>query len=325
MKAKSTQYRVARLKLYAVLPLLLLTVLRIGAVDLLQRYPTSLTSGVLEGNQARPWQFMPADIFHLSRFHYELGDRLKVETGPAALGIGHCADGAVCAMIIPVDGGTLTGAGTISNEPIAHIWLRFHPAEINRLFPPDTVATAAETAVISQMRSIIAGKFRGSYHAGMNAMIPEPKDLTIDIDSKSGLRRFFMVDTQARTAQYVSGFEHQLVRLAAGSRIASPAPKVIATKPADGATDVDPLLHEITVTFDQDMAPGCSWTGGGHEYPPSPEGTKPEWRGLRTCVLPVKLEPGHQYRVGINSPSYRNFRSVAGQPADPSSLTFTTK
>jgi hypothetical protein len=88
---------------------------------------------------------------------------------------------------------------------------------------------------------------------------------------------------------------------------------------------VDPGLSEITVTFDQDMGEGFSWTGGGPEYPASPEGTQAQWRGKRTCVLPVKLQPAHHYRVGINSPSYRNFRSAGGESAQPSSISFTTK
>ncbi len=91
------------------------------------------------------------------------------------------------------------------------------------------------------------------------------------------------------------------------------APNIVATSPAVGATDVDPGLKEITVTFDQDMGKGYSWTGGGPDYPPTPEGQKAQWRDKRTCVLPVKLEAGHYYRVGINSSSYRNFRSADGR------------
>ena len=68
-----------------------------------------------------------------------------------------------------------------------------------------------------------------------------------------------------------------------------------------------PRSTEITVTFDQEMGGGMSWTGGGPEFPPSPEGQKAQWRDKRTCVLPVKLEAGHFYRVGINSTSYQNF------------------
>ena len=103
------------------------------------------------------------------------------------------------------------------------------------------------------------------------------------------------------------------------------APNIVATSPAVGATDVDPGLKEITVTFDQDMGKGFSWTGGGPDYPPTPEGQKAQWRDKRTCVLPVKLEAGHYYRVGINSTSYRNFRSEAGVSAEPSAIYFTTQ
>jgi beta-lactamase regulating signal transducer with metallopeptidase domain len=103
------------------------------------------------------------------------------------------------------------------------------------------------------------------------------------------------------------------------------APDIVATSPAVGATDVDPGLKEITVTFDQDMGGGFSWTGGGPDYPPTPEGQKVQWRDKRTCVLPVKLEAGHYYRVGINSMSYRAFRSAAGVSAVPSAIYFTTQ
>ena len=111
---------------------------------------------------------------------------------------------------------------------------------------------------------------------------------------------------------------------AAAAASAGP-PDIVATSPAVGATDVDPGLKELTVTFDQDMGKGFSWTGGGPDYPPIPEGQKPQWRDKRTCVLPVKLEAGHYYRVGINSTSYRNFRSAAGVPAEPSAIYFTTQ
>ena len=110
----------------------------------------------------------------------------------------------------------------------------------------------------------------------------------------------------------------------AGSNAQAP-PRIIATSPAVGAKNVDPELTEITVTFDQDMGGGMSWTGGGPEFPPSPEGQKAQWRDKRTCVLPVKLQSGHYYRVGINSTSYQNFSSEHGIAAKPSAIYFTTQ
>jgi beta-lactamase regulating signal transducer with metallopeptidase domain len=102
-------------------------------------------------------------------------------------------------------------------------------------------------------------------------------------------------------------------------------PQIASTTPAVGATEVDPALTEIIVTFDRDMGGGFSWTGGGPDYPPTPAGQKAIWRDKRTCVLPVKLEAGRYYRVGINSTSYQNFRSAAGTPARPSAVYFTTR
>jgi hypothetical protein len=102
------------------------------------------------------------------------------------------------------------------------------------------------------------------------------------------------------------------------------APQIVSASPARGASDVDPALKEVAVTFDQDMEEGMSWTGGGSEFPPIPEGKQAHWRDKRTCVLPVKLQGGHHYRVGINSVSHRNFRSAASVPALTSAIWFTT-
>lgn len=124
--------------------------------------------------------------------------------------------------------------------------------------------------------------------------------------------------------------KHATVQTAAATNQPPPAPdtgppQIVATSPQAGDTDVDPALTEITVTFDQDMAGGFSWTGGGPDYPQSPPGQSPQWRDKRTCVLPVTLRPGHSYRVGINSPSFQNFRSASGIPVEPSAIYFTTR
>jgi len=105
--------------------------------------------------------------------------------------------------------------------------------------------------------------------------------------------------------------------LLTGVAHAQQAPKVTQMVPPVGATDVDPKL-----TFDQDMAGGFSWTGGGETFPRTTG--RPRWVDRRTCVLPVTLEPGHSYRLGINSPSHRNFRSTRGVPALRVRWYFTT-
>jgi len=103
-------------------------------------------------------------------------------------------------------------------------------------------------------------------------------------------------------------------------------PVIVKTEPAIGATDVDPDLKEIAVTFDRDMSTGgYSWTGGGEFFPKSPDGALPLWKDKRTCVLPVELKRGAFYRVGINSSSFHNFESEVGAPAETAAVYFATK
>lgn len=102
-------------------------------------------------------------------------------------------------------------------------------------------------------------------------------------------------------------------------------PQIVRTIPKIGATDVDPALGEIAVTFDREMGQGMSWTGGPPWFPPVDESRKARWTDGRTCVLPVKLAGGSYYRLGVNSTGRQNFRSQAGEAAPPAVLYFATK
>jgi beta-lactamase regulating signal transducer with metallopeptidase domain len=99
---------------------------------------------------------------------------------------------------------------------------------------------------------------------------------------------------------------------------------IVETSPAIGATDVDPELKEITVTFDRDMGGGMSWTGQDY-LPPNDPTRKTHWRDKRTCVLPVQLKKGEFYRVGINSTNFLNFKSADGQPCPCTAICFATQ
>jgi beta-lactamase regulating signal transducer with metallopeptidase domain len=107
--------------------------------------------------------------------------------------------------------------------------------------------------------------------------------------------------------------------------VKTPYPQLVSTVPKIGATDVDPDLQEITVTFDRDMSDGMSWTGGPPLFPPTDKSREARWRDPRTCVLPVMLEKGAYYRLGLNSKSYHNFRSANNTPMPPSAIYFVTK
>jgi hypothetical protein len=103
-------------------------------------------------------------------------------------------------------------------------------------------------------------------------------------------------------------------------------PQIVALSPRNGARDVDPGLTELRVTFNVPMGDGFSWTGGGPEYPNVPPGKKPYWtEDHLTCVMPVQLQPGSDYRLGLNSPSFKGFQSATGVPLEPVSYRFKTK
>ena len=101
------------------------------------------------------------------------------------------------------------------------------------------------------------------------------------------------------------------------------APKVAKAIPADGDTNVSPATTEIRVVFDQAMDRGSfSWVGGGDRFPEVIG--KPRWLDDRTCVLPVRLKPDHEYTLSVNSDSFRNFKSANGESAVPYPVTFRT-
>jgi beta-lactamase regulating signal transducer with metallopeptidase domain len=103
-------------------------------------------------------------------------------------------------------------------------------------------------------------------------------------------------------------------------------PKIVELKPAKGASDIDPSIKELHVTFDVPMGKGMSWTGGGPNFPENPSGARAEWSADgKTCVLPVTLHPGHSYRLGLNSLSFNNFQSESGVPLEPVVYQFKTR
>lgn len=121
------------------------------------------------------------------------------------------------------------------------------------------------------------------------------------------------------------------VLIAGGIRAAelsleSAAPVVIKTVPEAGASEVDAATTEIQVTYSKTMLDGSwSWSTVTAESFPETTG-KPKYNAdQRTCVLPVKLQPGKTYGIWLNSQKFDNFKDASGQPAVPYLLVFKTK
>jgi RNA polymerase sigma-70 factor (ECF subfamily) len=103
-------------------------------------------------------------------------------------------------------------------------------------------------------------------------------------------------------------------------------PAVMKTAPEAGADGVNPKLTEIKVTFSKDMQDGTwSWVTLSKESFPNLDGKPKYLPDKRTCVLPVKLEPGKTYAIWVNSEKFDNFKDTEGRSAVPYLLVFRTK
>jgi tetratricopeptide (TPR) repeat protein len=126
--------------------------------------------------------------------------------------------------------------------------------------------------------------------------------------------------------QFVRNNAEAALTMLAKAGATSPAPpRAIKTTPAAFANDVDPSLDKIIVTFDRPMMDkSWSFTGGGETFPQR-VGEISYDAGRTTCTMPVKLQPGKVYWVGVNSPSHKNFKSADGKPAKRYVILFATK
>jgi Bacterial Ig-like domain len=116
------------------------------------------------------------------------------------------------------------------------------------------------------------------------------------------------------------------IALADETTLDSARPVVIKSVPEAGSAAVDPSTTEIRVTFSKEMQPGA-WSWGMMDketYPGTSEAPK-YLDDKRTCVLPVKLQPGKTYAVWINSEKLHNFKDTKGQIAVPYLLVFKTR
>jgi RNA polymerase sigma factor (sigma-70 family) len=104
-------------------------------------------------------------------------------------------------------------------------------------------------------------------------------------------------------------------------------PVVVRTVPAAGDVSVDATkTSEIRVTFSKDMADNSwSWSQISDETFPKITGKIRYDKDKRTCILPVKLEPGKTYVIWLNSEKFENFKDADGKPAVPYLLVFETK
>jgi len=101
-------------------------------------------------------------------------------------------------------------------------------------------------------------------------------------------------------------------------------PYVVSTSPKAGDKAVPVSVDRIVVEFNEPMMNrSWSWvTLDGGTYPETTG--DPIYTSAVRVELPVKLAPGVDYAMSINSKRFVNFKDVAGNPAVPFELRFST-
>jgi RNA polymerase sigma-70 factor (ECF subfamily) len=108
--------------------------------------------------------------------------------------------------------------------------------------------------------------------------------------------------------------------------VADAPPVVVSTVPRAGDDQVDSSLTELKVTFSKDMTDGnWAWAQVSKETFPETTGRPHYEADRRTCVLPVKLQPGHAYVIWLNRPPFDSFTDTDGRKAVQYLLTFETR
>ena len=225
-----------------------------GGIDLHERY-----SGGLEFDSSMPahdWTAETADVYALDSFRFARGEDLLVETGPAALVIGHHEKSALWAVVVPDKPGKLRSPLSGKSDDVVHIWLRFHPARIAELFPSEMVKTSKTPEdALWQGKRIAAWKMSGSWQAGDRPVVPSKGTFVVDLDTGKRERYFFMVDDEKGEVKYVDAFARRAL------------PK---DKPID-STDAALAFDEVWDSFDREYAmfaikPNVNWTALKGEY-----------------------------------------------------------
>ena len=106
------------------------------------------------------------------------------------------------------------------------------------------------------------------------------------------------------------------------------SPSVVKTVPQCGDTAVDPALKEIYVTFSKEMLTDRMWAIcqiSDDTFPAKGTGEIHYLTDKRTCVFPVKLQPGKTYVLWFNRGKFNSFRDTENNSAVPYQLVFQTK
>jgi len=183
--------------------------------------------------------------------------------------------------------------------------------------------------------SAISRLLDDGYFSSLPDRIPTEDDMTIHSLKPRGVIDWILVPKPwkmiSRLVPQVTYSDHRPVFAVISTEqqeednLPSAKPQVVEALPANGATNVDPSVKEIRLTFDLPMQEETSWTGLTEFFPAFPQDSTPHWTdNQKTLVLPVELKPNWCYQMCFSCFASDTFKSRSGVDMDIMDYSFTT-
>lgn len=228
-------------------------------IDLAVRYPATLDHA--EQPIGREWVATERDVWQLSRFAFEHGTEFKLMIGPCTVVFGRHDTSVLWAAVFPDAPGLIDSDEAGDGDQIATLWLRFHPAEVGRLFPSGTVISNGPAVRVRAGKRLAAWKTSASWQANGLPVVPPRGTVVADIDTPHPLRRFYLVPGEGKALSYVDAFERR------------PLPRDTAVAREDAVK----AFNEVWEAFDREYAmfglkKGVDWAVLRKRFAPLAEG-----------------------------------------------------
>lgn len=270
------------------------------AADLSERYPATLDHSPQGGGLE--WTCGEKDVWRVTEFVWAVGKEFRLEMGPSQVAFGCHGTNVVWAAVFPDQPGEIAVADPGRGEQVTSVWMRFHPARVAELFPAQTVSGRGQKSTIARGKRLAAHKMIACWQSGNRPVVPWRRSVTIDVETGQGPRRFYSIDTDARTVRYVDAFRQRTL----------PRPAPVDRTAARQAFDT------VWEAFDRQYAmfvvkPQVDWAELGRVYRPRAESAGDGYElGVVIGEMLDHLEDLHVYvKVGNEHiPGYNRPRPI---------------
>lgn len=152
----------------------------------------------------------PDDVWRLTSFELAQGKDFRLAGGPATAALGVHDGHALWALVVPDAPAAIDTLQAGDGESARAIFLRFAPSEIESVFPPATVDGPGPATARVEAARTARHKMGWKWFTPSGNTTIVPRGVVIaDVDTVEGPRRFYVLDRNGGTLEYVSDFEER--------------------------------------------------------------------------------------------------------------------